>query len=603
MSFIVFVAADIFGSKCNVEVRFSTKPTLQALRERAQRVLRMERGRAVGEMGIDCCASEVEIDRFQVLCDETGAWGVPTGSDCLKDRCQVYVIQRGVIDVVGPIPHPKPEAVAPAASSASPAEHPLPVQNMGEHQHFHHRRASLADSVTEHSAGRDQPAHTQTYDRLPHRQAHGSPAQSNPAVAEGLSGQRDYYASLAAAAPVQCYDGLRADSSASGYPPASAVQNQGPTGRGESRQEYAAQATHTQYPRASAVQSQGQAGWVESRPEYAAQATHTEHPRASAVQSQGQAGRVESRPEYAAQATHTQYPRASAVQSQGQAGWVESRPEYAAQATHTQYPPSADSQDDAGCRGVAAGPLAHPAARATPGPGPADYSLPRDNRTAAAAAAPEDLVAQLYGKLPAVQAGGAFESLVDNLFHREAAQPPAGMAEHEYTTVGHVNVPQRFLQPRSASNSAQGPRSVAQQQQQQQPAEAPSVYRAPERHHTAPPVQTHSDRTPQPAPPQQQPQQLQQQQPQQLQQQQPQPPSRPRLQDVLRHPSRQSFFGAFDPFAERAGPSLLKQARLSEITRDLLPVDALRCTLRGNEPSGSLRSAGTDMSYAALVPP
>ncbi|KAJ9453932.1 hypothetical protein DIPPA_31688 [Diplonema papillatum] len=83
MSFIIFVAADIFGSKCNVEVRFSTKPTLQALRERAQRVLRMERGRAVGEMGIDCCASEVEIDRFQVLCDETGAW-----ASCLKDRCR-----------------------------------------------------------------------------------------------------------------------------------------------------------------------------------------------------------------------------------------------------------------------------------------------------------------------------------------------------------------------------------------------------------------------------------------------------------------------------------------------------------------------------------
>eukprot|EP01064_Diplonema_japonicum_P002723 TRINITY_DN11766_c0_g1_i3.p1 TRINITY_DN11766_c0_g1~~TRINITY_DN11766_c0_g1_i3.p1 ORF type:complete len:274 (+),score=40.92 TRINITY_DN11766_c0_g1_i3:68-889(+) len=127
MVFTTFIAADMYGKKCNIEIGFNGLPCTVELEKEIERVLKME---ALVNRPEGVEMQKVEVGKIQALDDTTGAWKDLLPNTPLADYCQLYVIQPNITDVVGPIPYPSAATphVAPVASlPPPPAPHQLPL--------------------------------------------------------------------------------------------------------------------------------------------------------------------------------------------------------------------------------------------------------------------------------------------------------------------------------------------------------------------------------------------------------------------------------------------------------------------------------------------
>ncbi|KAJ9467878.1 calmodulin-like protein containing EF hand domain [Diplonema papillatum] len=114
--FVLDVAADLYGTKENLEVKFSERPTLAMLKSKAESLFQIEATvqRPPGEP-----LQHVRVRRFQVYNDYSRRWQDLESSSQLQPYAQLYCFQESSADYQGEIPQPSPprsRIVVPAAS-------------------------------------------------------------------------------------------------------------------------------------------------------------------------------------------------------------------------------------------------------------------------------------------------------------------------------------------------------------------------------------------------------------------------------------------------------------------------------------------------------
>eukprot|EP00756_Hemistasia_phaeocysticola_P058884 Hpha_TRINITY_DN35558_c0_g1::TRINITY_DN35558_c0_g1_i1::g.84589::m.84589 len=89
MPYTVFVAADVFGQKMNLELEFPFAPTLAELTQQTERAYdaEMHSRRPMGGY------PPFQVAKFHVVDEATDGWVEVLASQQLRNYCQVYVFQ------------------------------------------------------------------------------------------------------------------------------------------------------------------------------------------------------------------------------------------------------------------------------------------------------------------------------------------------------------------------------------------------------------------------------------------------------------------------------------------------------------------------------
>ena len=105
MVFTLFIAADMYGKKCNIEVPFENRPSMDAVGRRTKQVLEAVSVRDKPPMST---LQIVDVDAIRLLNDKSGLWEKNWSDEDVENFSQLYVIQNNVEDAVATIPYPTP---------------------------------------------------------------------------------------------------------------------------------------------------------------------------------------------------------------------------------------------------------------------------------------------------------------------------------------------------------------------------------------------------------------------------------------------------------------------------------------------------------------
>eukprot|EP01061_Rhynchopus_euleeides_P022247 TRINITY_DN3624_c0_g3_i1.p1 TRINITY_DN3624_c0_g3~~TRINITY_DN3624_c0_g3_i1.p1 ORF type:complete len:199 (+),score=43.79 TRINITY_DN3624_c0_g3_i1:84-680(+) len=137
--FILDIAADLYGCKENLEVRFPQRPSLGELQAKAESLYQIEATvqRPPGEP-----IQHVRIRRFQVYDDYQRRWLNLETADQLQPYAQLYAFQDTNVDYQADIPPSSP----PRTRISVPAASPQRARNMGSPPTLHDIRAEVQRS-------------------------------------------------------------------------------------------------------------------------------------------------------------------------------------------------------------------------------------------------------------------------------------------------------------------------------------------------------------------------------------------------------------------------------------------------------------------------
>lgn len=130
MRFTVLVAADLYGEKVNLELNFTSAPTLADLFRVVETTFAVESStlRPSGHPFVP-----FKVARFHVFEDKSQQWAELFNASQLIDYCQIYAFQRDATETQKQIPPARlPTAVRMAASSS--AQSPTPRTPLNSHR-------------------------------------------------------------------------------------------------------------------------------------------------------------------------------------------------------------------------------------------------------------------------------------------------------------------------------------------------------------------------------------------------------------------------------------------------------------------------------------
>eukprot|EP01059_Diplonema_ambulator_P001100 TRINITY_DN10867_c0_g1_i2.p1 TRINITY_DN10867_c0_g1~~TRINITY_DN10867_c0_g1_i2.p1 ORF type:complete len:198 (+),score=32.25 TRINITY_DN10867_c0_g1_i2:47-640(+) len=115
--FVLDVAADLYMTKENLEVKFPERPTLGELRAKVESLFQTE---ATVQRPPGLPLQHVRIRRFQIYDDHQRRWSDLDSCSQLQPYAQLYAFQEGSDDVQGEIPPSSPPRSRISVPGASP---------------------------------------------------------------------------------------------------------------------------------------------------------------------------------------------------------------------------------------------------------------------------------------------------------------------------------------------------------------------------------------------------------------------------------------------------------------------------------------------------